>query len=155
MHYFHFLVAAMFCASCAPEEGINSNADLTDLLRTDTDTGPIQIPFGTYSFPDLNAPQMEALVGGKLMIEGNCLYLVNDTSRFIPIFPAEHTLWIDSRKEINILGTTISVGQSFETNGGYVSRGREIFGRLTNPVPSVCEGDEIVVVGTQAWTVNN
>ncbi len=155
MHCLHFFIAAMFCTSSTFGEGTtNGNADVASLSQMNTDEGSVQMPFGTYPLPDLNAPQMEALVGGTLVLEGNCLYLGNDNSRFIPIFPAEHTLWIDARKEVSILGTTISVGQHFETNGGYVTRGTEIFGGLNTPIPSTCKGSEVVVVGTQAWTAD-
>ena len=128
---------------------ISFGSSLSD--AADIDTSPLPQPFGTYNLPNLETPQHEALVTGKLIFEDQCLYLASEDRKLVPLFPDQFTTWSPSDKVLTILGHAIPMGAQIETNGGYIRLEDVSQFNLVGEIPAHCASPEIAIVGTQAW----
>jgi hypothetical protein len=139
-------------ANCLPDENAaDQDGGTKSTLNKADDPLNEKLPFGTYSLPDPNGEQMQALVGGNLKLTDGCLYLEGNGINHIAVFPAEHTSWEPATNEILILGTRLTLGSFIRTNGGYINRNSESEKSLLDPIPKSCVGSEFIVVGTETW----
>lgn len=146
-----FGVLLSFASCVFAENPANQEGGSKNTLNKADDPLSVKPPFGTYSLPDPNGVQMQALVGGKLKLTDGCLYLENNGFNHIAVFPAEHTSWEPATNEILILGTRLGLESFIRTNGGYINRNSESEKSLLDPIPKSCAGSEFVVVGTETW----
>lgn len=147
-----FIIFTLF-SGCADQKTSGEDQHLTRReVSEPAEAIQTPLPFGTFSLPDLNGPQIQAEIGGALSLLNGCLYLEVDDHRSIPIFPAEHTRWDSEKMVLTIVDTEIMLHEEFRTNGGYRIRSANIHNHLVHPIPDTCVGDEIVDVLTQGFT---
>lgn len=109
------------------------------------------LPFGTYDLPEKNAAQPQALVRGTIIVDAGCVYLKSGNRRYLPLFPAQFTGYVPSKRVVTIFGQSIPFGTEIETNGGYVPMSNLPNIRMIDPIPDSCFAEEAVMVGTEAW----
>ena len=80
-------------------------------------------PLILYDAPPGRA-YMEALTGGVLSREGDCVYLVNGSGRSLLILPSPRASWNPARGTIRFGGVELRFGEEAAFGGGEVGIGR-------------------------------
>ena len=144
MYSSRYTVCRKFVSQAAPKQP-EDDGDMQ------ADSEARTLPFGTYDLPEKNAAQPQALVRGTIIVDAGCVYLKSGNRRYLPLFPAQFTGYVPSKRVVTIFGQSIPFGTEIETNGGYVPMSNLPNIRMIDPIPDSCFAEEAVMVGTEAW----